>query len=1153
MALLALLALVASVLIWAAPSSQAQGNQAPYIDAGDDATANPGAGVTLSGAGTVDVDGTVASYEWEVETGPYDWIQIGEDDTTARDDTATATAFFEVPSEAFVDKLEDSDPQKYEIVVRLTVTDDDGATDSETVSININQRPVADIQVYAGLRDKDIVDGDLGARGHFPDSAVIDGPGENGNRDNEWDIMEGAYLQLSGAGSTDENPRTGRPSAYQWTRVRPTAALVGYAPSQTAASANPSLTVSVDNEQTGADSNVEVINFGDLDGDGTENEAADTTASPPQIAETISVAKLPDVEPDAPQTVFYQLTVCDGAADGGAAVTGDITDAANCTNGRTGATLIRIVVHDTSATPEVSIGAGLTTASKSRGSAAPQSTVSQFTGVDNQFIVDAGSTVLLTAMVTDDDQPTGTLHNFRWSGATGIPATNTATVRVPADADDGDTIDGSVTVTDATRISVTTTFQLLVGENTAPTAGGVDANQGSINNPDPSSDSFGDAVIWVHSVTDGFQSQKNGSTVTLRGVGNDADGDSIITAWALREGPMHDAFNTAIGTWLDAAKGDAAAKGAADGAALGVIGAQLLDMQTPDEPLLELNGALTDTVSFDVPNLEEDAGTILLFSVIDSNGVASVQLVYIYISADDDPPDAKAGADDQVEPGAFVRLNGSASSDPDVGDKITYKWEYTGATMVPLPNDRSPLSADEIDELNGWILEKDPTAPGGFTYIVNAKGNLIDGVTTKEGTPQNAGGNLKSTTSTYPWFDAPDLTGFNDIKLTFRLHVKDMPGTDLDDDGATTTTDVSSLSEVTLDRDLNGDGDKTDTAVETVKEADLGLDLNNDGDAEDTVDLSTDAADEANVAAVDSDDVTITIVNRFFSGNVPGPDHCTGLSLGGPQTYPFDSDEDGVADTCSLNTTRRATVARQNALETLANLNPAEFRTAVLAVCDGAGFKQRNYGDDPADLDDDVCETERVTPPPVEVDPADAGVFYSGTITGPDYCTNRSLGGARTYAYDSPDDSDGVADVCSLSTTTREAIARQNGLNSFIVSFSGADELAGLKRLVELSDGITDGSVASGSDEETEYGTLYNTHVDSEVDGRTTALTATEQAAAETSIEGLEDVQSRANRYSNAVDAACRALGTQDFGDDASDLARDACAPRSGPTGTPLS
>lgn len=1126
MVMLALVALLASVLIWAAPSSQAQGNQAPFADAGPDQTVNPGVGVTLTGAGSVDVDGgaddcTGCEYDWEVVTGPYDWIQIGEDSTTATDANTTPAAYLEVPSEAFVDKVADSDPQKYEIVVRLTVTDNRGATDSDTVSININQRPVADIQLYAGLRDKDVVDADLGAAGHFPIDAVIDGPGENGNRDNEWDVMEGAWLQLTATGSTDENPSTGRPSSYMWTRVRP-ATLANYTDSQSTASAT-ALRLTVPTGTSG-DANEVIINFGDLDEDGNANEDGNVATDPPQIAERLVAYTLPNVEPRAPQTVFYRLTVCDSSP----AVETDITTAANCTNGRTGSTLIRIVVHDTSATPEVSIGAALTTASKTRSDAAPQSTVSQFTGVDNQFIVDAGSTVRLTATVKDDDQTEG--HNFRWSGATAVAGTNTATVRVPADADDGDTIDGSVTVTDATRISVTTTFQLLVGENTRPTAGGVPVDATPIINTLPAPA----PTIHFKTYSDGVQNARDGATVTLRGVGNDADGDSIVTAWALRVAPNQAAIETAVTNWI--------ADPTTAATAISLVGGALANLEEPEKPLIELNGALTDTVTFDVPDLENGTSksTFLLFNVIDSKGVSAQQFIYLRITGDDDAPNAKAGADQQVDPEAFVRLNGSASSDPDVGDTIKYSWEYVGATMDPAPDERSRLSASEITALDGWILEK--ADDGTFTYIVNAAG-MLTGDSDK----------LKSTKNAYPYFDAPDLTGFNNLKLTFRLHVKDS-ATDLNGDGDTVDTNLTSLDEADFGVDLDGDDALTTAAVTSVNEALLGLDLDGDGDAVGTVDLSavTNSADgnagvdEARVGEVDTDDVTITVVNRYFSGNIPGPDFCTNRSLGGPQTYPLDSDRDGVADTCSLNTTRRATVARQNALETLANLNPTEFRNAVNAVCGAAGFKQANYGDDPEDLKTDACETGRVTPPPAAADPATADVFFSGVITGPDFCTNEGLGGARLYALDS--DGDGVADTCSLSTTRREAIARQNGLKTFIVTFSAAEttRLADLSEWIEIFETAeasrTSAQIRRLNVLNAQYATEFDDSAAETVGVLDNGNAGSEVAEVKAAIKTLTDKRDGpAARYSNALAAECRALGTQDFGDAASALARDEC------------
>ena len=77
----------------------------------------------------------------------------------------------------------------------------------------------------------------------------------------------------------------------------------------------------------------------------------------------------------------------------------------------------------------------------------------------------------------------------------------------------------------------------------------------------------------------------------------------------------------------------------------------------------------------------------------------------------------------------------------------------------------------------------------------------------------------------------------------------------------------------------------------------------------------------------------------------------------------------------------------------------------------------------------DACATNRVADPPPPVDLAIADVFFSGIVNGPDFCANRSLGGPRTYAFDG--DGDGVADVCSLPYTRREAVARQNALETF--------------------------------------------------------------------------------------------------------------------------
>ncbi|WP_419919615.1 fibronectin type III domain-containing protein [Candidatus Poriferisocius sp.] len=148
----------------------------------------------------------------------------------------------------------------------------------------------------------------------------------------------------------------------------------------------------------------------------------------------------------------------------------------------------------------------------------------------------------------------------------------------------------------------------------------------------------------------------------------------------------------------------------------------------------------------------------------------------------------------------------------------------------------------------------------------------------------------------------------------------------------------------------------------------------------------------------------------YYTGPVDSPNFCAEFSLGGARLFALDSDGDGVADVCSLPYTRREAIARHNAVITLANRYPDLYRRLVNAEC----VNQPDNGE--------VCGGDELAAPGFPP-PNDGGPYYSGTITGPSWCANRSLGGPTTYPLDS--DGDGVADTCSLPYTRREAIARQ--------------------------------------------------------------------------------------------------------------------------------
>ncbi|QTA84038.1 PKD domain-containing protein [Desulfonema magnum] len=794
----------------------------PVADAGQDQNAKQGDTVTLDGSGSSDTDGVLASYFWKQRSGAL---------VTLSDATSGMPSFVVL----------DSGVNDTSLIFDLTVTDDDGLQDTDSVTVNIiiseNQAPAADAGNPQTVKEKTLVMLDA-SNSHDPDGVLAS---------YLWKQRSGTLVTLSdatsgqptfiapdvGAGVTLLFELTVTDDEGLKNTDSVTVTVTDDKNLPPVADAGPSRTV-----QEGTTVMLDASNSRDTDGiiasyfwkqtPGASVSLSDTTSGQPTFI-------APNIGP-SDVTLVFELTVTD---DGGLKSTDSVT----------------VTVTDDKNLPPVA-------------DAGPSRTVQE------------GTTVMLDASNSRDTD--GIIASYFWKQTPGASvslsdATSGQPTFIAPNIGPSDvtlvfeltvTDDGGLKSTDSVTVTVTDDKNLPPVADAGPSR---TVQEGTTVMLDASNSRDTDGIIasyfWKQtpgasvSLSDATSGQPTfiapnigpsdvtlvfELTVTDDGGLKSTDSVTVTVTDDKNLPPMADAGPSRTVQEGATVMLDASNSRDTDG-----IIASYFWKQTPGASV-SLSDATSGQPTFIAPNIgPSDVTLVFELTVTDDHGLKDTDAVTVtVISRDNQPPIADAGDSQTVQEGDMVMLDASESDDSD-GTIASYAWKQIAGTNVTLsdaesvqPTFLAPAAEDDVTLIfeltvtddNGLkstdniavyigsgIQQGAPVADAGYSRTIE-QGTAVTldgsnswdtdgGSVTSYFWTQTEGPavTLSDPESAWPTFVAP-LTDTSPVVMKFQVTVTDNDGLRNADEVTITISDKSSSANAGVRK---GGGDSSGCFIET--------------------------------------------------------------------------------------------------------------------------------------------------------------------------------------------------------------------------------------------------------------------------------------------------------------------------------------------------